>query len=217
MIDDFRYGYFERLFKGVPPDKLPPRERPIYSALQASTLRMEILKVENWDLSRCTGNHPHPYYNLVRFFDPATGLEIARGEQFDSGLMASYRHVSSTEAALPALSDLATYLRTRLGRTLPVEQPQYVMMSGLPFCGESHPCVAFKSQGQIYVLDDGVILYRLDPAAPRISIRDRMQQQAREGTRTLGDLDFDTPAVTLGFEWGTARRIAGEVPKRRHP
>lgn len=211
VIDNFRYAYFERLFRGVAPEKLPPKERPIYNALTANALRVEIIKVENWDLSRCTADRPHPYYNLLRFFDSATGAEIARSEQYDSGLMASYRHISSKES-LPALADLSALLRTRFGRTLPIEQSQYVMMAGLPSCGERHPCIAFKSQGQIYLVDDGNLLYQVDAAAPRISVKDRKQQQAWEGTRSLGVTEVDAPTVTLGFEWGKAKRIAGERP-----
>ncbi|HTG31799.1 MAG TPA: hypothetical protein VLB76_02620 [Thermoanaerobaculia bacterium] len=217
VIDNFRYAYFNRLFRETSLEKLPSREIPIYKALSANALRAEVLKVENWDLSRCTANHPHPYYNLLRFFDPATGVEVARSEQFDTGLMASYRHVSSKEEPLPALGALSTLLRTRFNRTIPVEQPQYVMVAGLPSCGENHPCVAFKSQGQVYLLDDGRILYQIDPTMPRTSVQSRMQQQARAGIQTLGATEFDRPMITLGFEWGMAQRIAGEAPKTRNP
>lgn len=217
VVENFRYAYFNRLFRGNSLEQLPASEIPIYKSLNANALRAEVLKIENWDLNRCTGNHPHPYYRLLRFFDPETGGEVARSEQFDSGLMASYRHVSATEEPLPALGTLSALLRTRFGRTIPVEQPQYVMVAGLPSCGENHPCVAFKSQGQIYLIDDGKVLYQLDPTTPRTSVQSRMQQQARAGVQTLGTSEFDRPMITLGFEWGTAQRIAGENPQMRKP
>lgn len=214
VIDNFRYAYFNRLFGRTSLEKLPSSEAPVYKALNANALRAEVLKVENWDLSRCTSDHPHPYYNLVRLFDPATGAEIARSEQFDTGLMASYRHVSSKEEPLPALGALSTLLHTRFGRALSIEQPQYVMLAGLPSCGENHPCVAFKSQGEVYLLADGKLLYQLDLTAPRVSIQNRMQQQARAGLQTLGTAELDRPMITLGFEWGTAKRVAGETQTR---
>jgi hypothetical protein len=214
IIENFRYAYFDRLFAGKSLESLPERERPIYKALKEGKLRVEVLRVENWDFSRCTGESPSPFYYLLRLFDPATGREVARSKQYGTGHMAIYRHASpESEKPLPALAEVPAVLRSRFSFLLPAEQPQYVMAAGLPHCWDDAPCIAFKSQGKLYLLDGGELLYEIAPGAPRTSIPARRDQQIREGLQPLGVKDIDTPMVTLGFEWARARLVGGQ--KRR--
>jgi hypothetical protein len=78
------------------------------------------------------GESPSPFYYLLRFFDPTTGKEVARGKQYSTGHMAIYRHASSeAEQPLPALAEVPAMLRSRFSLQIPVEQPQYVMAAGL--------------------------------------------------------------------------------------
>jgi hypothetical protein len=214
IIDNFRYAYFDRLFAGKSLESLPERERPLYKALKEGRLRIDILRIENWDFSRCTGEDPSPFYYLLRFFDPATGNEVARSKQFSTGHMGIYRHASETEQPLPDLAKVPAVLRSSFSLAIPVEQPQYVMAAGLPHCWDDRPCIAFKSQGKLYLLDGGELLYEIAPAAPRISILARRDQQARERRlQPLGVTEMDTPLVTLGFEWARAQLVGG--PKIR--
>lgn len=213
IIANFRYAYFDRLFAGKSLDKLPERERPIYKALKEDKLRVDVLRVENWDFSRCTGEAPSPFYYLLRFFDPATGKEVARSKQFSTGFMAIYRHASEAEPLLSDFGQVPAVLRSRFSLAIPVEQPQYVMAAGLPHCWDDRPCIAFKSQGKLFLLDGGELLYEIDPGAPRISILARRDQQIREGLQPLGVQEPDTPLVTLGFEWARARLVAKQKPQ----
>lgn len=214
ILENFRYAYFDRLFAGKSLESLPEGERPIYEALKAGRLRVDVLRIENWDLSRCTGESPTPFYYLLRLFDPQTGKEVARSKQFETGHMAIYRHASSDPRdSLPALAEIPTVLKSRFSRTLPVDQPQYVMAAGLPYCWDDRPCIAFKSQGKLYLLDGGALLYEIDPGAPRISVMARREQQVREGLQPLGLSEMDAPLVSLGFEWARARRVGGQKPQ----
>jgi hypothetical protein len=172
------------------------------------------LRIENWDLSRCTGESPSPFYYLLRFFNPQTGKEVARSKQFETGHMAIYRQASrDEEGSLPALAEVPALLKSRFSRTMPIEQPQYVMAAGLPHCWDDKPCIAFKSQGKLYLLDGGELLYEIDPGAPRTSVTARREQQIREGLRPLGATEWDAPLVSLGFEWARARRLGGQKPQ----
>jgi hypothetical protein len=214
IIENFRYAYFDRLFAGKSLETLPERERPIYGDLKEGRLRVDILRIENWDLSRCTGESPSPFYYLLRFFDPKTGREVARSKQFETGHMGIYRHAFlDNERSLPALAEVPAVLRSRFSRVIPVEQVQYVMAAGLPHCWDDSPCIAFKSQGKLYLLDGGELLYEVDPGAPRTSVMARREQQIREGLQPLGVTEMDAPLVSLGFEWARARRVGGQRPQ----
>jgi hypothetical protein len=214
VIENFRYAYFNRLWEGTPIEKLPARERPIFGALKEARLRIEVLKVENWGTIRCTSHRPLPYYHLLRLFDVSTGREVARSVQFDSGLMGLYRNVSrEVEEALPPLSALPALLETRFARRQAIEQPQYITTDGLPYCRQDVPCIAFRSAGNIYLLDAGELLYEIDGAAPRTSVLNHRREQMRQGLQPLGVTEFEAPVVSLGFEWTKAKLVGGQ--KRR--
>lgn len=214
IVANFKYAYFERLFEGTPWEKLPAREQPVYKALKENQLRVEIVRVENWKLSRCTGVRPVPYLHLLRFFDP-TGREVARSTQHFTGLMGLYQNLSRPAPYLPSLGELETFLQSKFGRTLHAEQAQYVSVSGLPDCADHRPCVAFKSEGTLYLIDGGRLLYEVGPAAPRksvLTLRNEQVAAGLPGLRRLGP-ELDTPMVTLGFEWTQARLVGGQKPQ----
>jgi len=209
VVANFKYAYFDRLFQGIPLEKLPARELPIYNNLKEGRLRVEVVRLENWEPTRCTETSPSPFFYLLRFYDQQ-GKEVARSTQYDTGQMAIYRHVSEVERALPVLANLSAFVRARFGRNLVIEQPQYVVAGGLPYCWNDKPCIAFKSQGKVYVIDGGELLYEVDTAAPRTSIMARREQQRREGLQSLGFTEFDAPMISLGFEWARARLVGGQ-------
>ena len=214
MAANFKYAYFERLFSGVPLEKLPERERTIYKALKENRLRVEAVRVEEWTLSRCSKMVPTPYFFLLRFFDPESGQEVGRSTQNFAGIMGMYSQ-GSTPLEIPALSNVQSILRTRFGRVMRAEQAQYVRVSGLPYCDDHSPCIAFKSGAKIYLLDAGKLLYEVAPDAPRKSVLARRQQAAQEGLRGLTRLGAqgDNPEITLGFEWVVARLVGGSIDR----
>ncbi len=214
MVSNFKYAYFERLFSGIPLEKLPERERTIFKALKEDRLRVEAVRVEDWTLSRCSKMVPTPYFFLLRFFDPENGQEVARSTQNFAGIMGMYRQ-EGKPLELPALSSVASILRTRFGREMRTEQAQYVRVSGLPYCDDHSPCIAFKSEARIYLLDAGKLLYEVAPDAPRKSVLARREQALQEGLRGLTRLGAQSsnPEITLGFEWVAARLVGGKLDR----
>jgi hypothetical protein len=212
IIQNFKYAYFERLFNGTPWERLPSREQPIFKALKENRVRIEVVRVENWSLSRCGSSRPIPFFNLLRLFDPTTGKELARSTQHFTGLMGSYSNVSDRTPGMPGLTQVGAVIRARFGQALPVEEAQYVTVSGLPYCANESPCIAFKAKSKLYLMDGEDLLYEIDAAAPRLSVSAFRQQQGRR-LRSLGDVDLENPLVTVGFEWARARLVGGH--KRR--
>ncbi len=209
ILEDFRHTYFDKLFAAEAGNQIPADELPIYKAQKEQAIEIEIVRVTNWRLSRCTGPLPEPYFHLLRLRDRRTGREVARYTMADTGIMGIYGHVTPlAEEALPGLATLETTLRARLGRTLPVEAPQYVAADGLPYhCDEKLPCVAFRSAGKIYLLDRGELLYEIDPAAPRVSVSE-LRSRSIAAPRALGAHEIEAPLVSLGFEWAQAQLVA---------
>lgn len=214
IVANFKYVYFEKLFDGTPWEKLPAREQPVYKALRENRLRIEIVRVENWGLSRCGRVHAVPYFYLLRFFDQA-GKEVARSTEHVTGHMGVYHSLSGPASPLPPLNEVDGLLRSQFGRALHAEDVQYVSVGGLPYCSDHTPCVAFKSAGTLYLIDDGRLLYEIEPTAPRKSVRALRDERGAAGLAGLSRLgpEFDTPLVTLGFEWARARLIGGQKPE----
>ncbi len=219
IVANFKHAYFERLYEGTPWEKLPAKERPMYQALKEGRLRIEIVRVENWTLHRCTSVNPTPYFNLLRFFDER-GRELGRSSQSFDGHMVLYHSLSKPLPPLPSLGRIAAFLQERFGRTLQPEQAQYVSLDGLPNCKDHRPdvpCVAFKAANKLYVIDGGQLLYEIAPAAPRKSVtafRDERAAAGLAGLTRLGVIEYDAPLVTLGFEWAKARLVGGQKPQQ---
>ena len=212
IVANFKYAYFDRLFEGTPWEGLPSREQPVYRALKENRLRIEIVQVEKWGLSRCASERPIPYLYLLRFFDQS-GSEVARSTQHFTGLMGVYQSFSRQAPYLPSLGDLDSFLRSKFGREMHAEQAQYVSVDGLPDCSDHRPCVAFKSGAMLYLIDGGQLLYEIEPTAPRKSVAAFRAEQAAAGLARLGAIEYDAPMVTLGFEWARARLVGGQKPK----
>jgi hypothetical protein len=215
IVANFKHVYFERLYAGIPWDKLPAKEQPVYKALKEGRLRFDVVRVENWTLYRCTSKQPDQFYNLLRLFDQ-TGREVARSVQSSTGLMVLYRNLPQSQSFLPPLDQVSTFLRARFGRAEQVEQAQYVSLDGLPYCRGHRPdapCVAFKAAGKLYLIDGGRLLYEIVPTAPRQSVTAFRAAQRAAGPPPLGFTEFDAPMVTLGFEWAKARLVGGQKPK----
>ena len=102
--------------------QITAEEQPVYDALKENRLRVQIVRVENWDLSRCGSIRPVPYYNLLRFYDPVSGEEVARSTQHFTGLMGVYHNLSERVPELPSLPNVDALLRLRFQRTLSIQE-----------------------------------------------------------------------------------------------
>jgi hypothetical protein len=220
IVENTDYAIRTHRIQRTPRNQLAPDLRAYLRATTAGTLAAQVVRVENWNLSRCSTLRPVPYYHLVRLYDSAR-REFSRVAMHHTGLWGqsaySDTELTAEEQArfdLLPLQDLQEHLRTALGVTLTPTRAQYVAIEGGPGCYlPTSPCVAFQVAGESYVLFDKRLLYRIDFDQQKSVLARRQEQEAaaRRGELPLiGAQDYETPWLTIGFGWARAQRIAGE-------
>lgn len=208
VVQDFRYVYFEKLFdQGAA--ALEPSERAIYEGLEAGTIQVSVVRVENWGISRCSDRGRTAFFHLVRLHDPE-GQEVARGTILPTGLLGQYGQITEVGArALPELRDLPERVAKFVVEPLKVERARYAAIDGLPLpCGPLLPCAVFEANGSTWILDRSALLFRLGSEASRLSVKDYRTQQAARGLRPLGSTIGERAWITTGFEWRQAELVA---------
>lgn len=218
ILKDFEYTFRQILLAGGANRDVSQMTRRIASTLEAETLRIEILRVENWNPDRCSLQRPKPFYFVLRLFAQEDGAELGRFVLHDSGLWAEFTPLdpvpgfSGNRAGKPLeLAGLRRWLETELGQSFEPEEAQYVAVDALPGCSVQVPCVAFKAEAKIFLLTSAELLYEVDFAASAVPVLEMRRRQIAKGLADLGP-DPRAPMVTLGFVWAPARLIAGEPP-----
>ena len=212
VVEDFLYAYFEILHRDR--SKVEPAELPIYDALKAGALTLEVLRVENWRSTRCHPRRPSPYFHLVRLLDD-TRKQVATGVLHSTGLFSRYGRLSDQATGLEDLDAITDTLKQQFGLEMSVAEPQYVATDGLPLpCLPEVPCVAFRSRENIYLLTRGPLLYEISSTQQRRPLLDHLERLDQKGRELgLGGKEYERPLVTMGMVGTTARRIGGEVPQ----
>jgi hypothetical protein len=209
VIADFRFAYFERLFESIA--EAPEEEQPIYRGLEAGTLTLEVVRVENWSTTRCILDRAVPFFHVVTVLGEE-GRPLSRAALHSSGILSSYSRLSSTyPTGLLRLEVVSDILSHRYGLDLPVQAPQYVALGGMPNdCGPLSPCIAFRSAQSSYILGrSGEALYELPTNGLRRSVQARREEFAGRGL-VLGQKEYRNPWLSVGFEWVQAELIAGQ-------
>lgn len=216
ILEDFEYAFRSTLVGNTPASELPEGVADVYRALERGTLDIEILRVENWGLSRCGGGKLKPFSHLLRLRERESGREIGRITVHDSGLWGQFRPIPESaeghaSLTIPPLADFQGFLSRQFGFRQPVQKIQYVAADGLSHCSPVVPCVAFQAQGKVYLVDAGRLLYEVKLADGLVSVTEH-RSRAR-GPRTLAP-DLEAPLVSVGFAWAQARRVAGQLEDR---
>lgn len=209
IFEDFEHTVLHRLFSSS--RDLSDREASFRSSLMAGEISYELHRVENWSPGRCTDNRPILAYHLLRLRD-RQGSEIARAALHLSGVFSQFAFVEPRVHAVPELSGIGETIEEHHGLDLRIDRPQYVKISGLPQeCSPVMPCVAFRSGGDVYLLDHGMRLFRVPRGAAVLSVME-LKERDRGILRPVNLERENRPWVTVGFEWREAQLVAGELP-----
>ena len=212
--EDFEYAFHTILVRQTPPEDLPEELRGVYQALAKDNLDIEILRVENWSTSRCGSDKLKPFYHLLRLYDRNSRREIGRMTVNDSGLWSQFRSFPASASghwsqSIPRLDTLAEFLRRELGFRHNIQHAQYVTADGLSECSPVTPCIAFQSQGRVYLVAGNSMLYELGRESDIVSVSDLRSSMGRQ-LRQL-EPEYEAPMISIGFAWVKARRIAGKA------
>jgi hypothetical protein len=195
-----------------------PNESQVMAALSAGKVTFQVMRIENWTVTRCRKEQKRDFYNLVRVFEPGVGgTELTRAVINDSGLLVTWNNlpasvpgpVASQSRTLRPAAAVIAELNSALG--LAAVDPEYVVTSGSPpltSCGFTHPCLAFHNAGLSYVLFDDQI-FEVSASDRRLAVAKNLGlgiAQAEE--RLLPSLAPDESLVSLG---GPAVAIARQV------
>lgn len=203
VVEDFAYA-FRALISGeeASPTR-PPEEALIERGLANGSLGFEIVRVENWMLSRCSLRRAKPFYHLVRVF--SNHREVGRAALLASGLWARFRtYPEGSGVPLPNLDQAALRLAERLDSGQFSEQPQWVALDGLRGCGPLDPCLAVGTASRFVLETPDGSLFEIARDGAWLSVSD-WRQEARTSLRPLEPPD--EPLVSIGFAWARARPI----------
>lgn len=203
VLEDFAYAFRTLITDREESAPRPPEEQVILEGLAAGSLRFEVLRVDNWMLSRCSLHRIKPLYFVVRVFGGRR--ELGRAALLASGLWARFRtYPEGSAQPLPHLHEVAARLQKDLGSEPLVQTPQWVALDGLPGCGPLDPCVAVATASRIAVASGDGSRFEIAMDRPWLSVSD-WRRQARTQLQPLAP--GDEPLVSVGFAWGRARRI----------
>lgn len=216
VVQNFLYQFHEIW---PPAAELLKAEQPLALAIRKGDIRFEVLRVDNWSLTRCSPDEEKTFYFLLRIFDPS-GIELARAAVSESGLWARSAYATAAEqtqpisqqlARLPSPEAAARGLRERF-RIDGLSSPQYVTTTGGNLhCPATAPCLAVRSGESVYILRDQE-LFEIPGKGRRARFDTRAGALAEVSSRKLHEmadsLGPEERVVALGAEvYAVARRV----------
>jgi len=175
VLADLRYGYL-KLWTGNDLSDDPPEAGLVYQGLQDGVLKFTVDRVQNWSLGRCMATRRERFDYLVRIFLADGVTEVARATVDEAGFVASweFRPADKTtcevwESLLRPPSETRAAIRKELG--ILASDGQLVQTSGTLRCDALEPCVAFRSEGRILLVDKRGDLWEVRDEAQRFSRR----------------------------------------------
>ena len=183
VVRDYLYQYWS-LIKGMDAKNWQPNEARVMGDLSSGKVTFQVLRVENWTVSRCHEDQKRDFYNLVRVFEPA-GTEVARAVINDSGLLTTWNNlpamvpgaVASQSRALPPAATAMAQLNSEFG--LDGVDPEYVATFGTLNCVLTHPCLAFHQSGLSYVAF-GNQIFEVSASEPMLTMGKEVGSPAEE-------------------------------------
>ncbi|HEY6321513.1 MAG TPA: hypothetical protein VJA16_08150 [Thermoanaerobaculia bacterium] len=176
--------------------------------LSSGRVTYQVVRIENWTITRCRKEQKRDFYNLVRVFEP-DGIEVTRAVVNDSGLMTTWNNmpadvpgpVASQSRALPPATAAMAQLNSEFG--LNGVEPEYVATGGTIDCLPTHPCLAFHQAGLSYVAF-GDEIFEVSAGGARLTLGKEVGSPAEEATLRL--LTPDERLMSLGGKRFTVGR-----------
>ncbi len=218
VIADYLYQYQE-MWNDTPPSQVFEEEKDVLAGVKQGTLRFEIVRVENWTPMRCTRHNKKTEFDfMLRIFESATGIELARTALDDAGYIAMSANATAQERSQPvsqqrqSLKSLAEGLRL-LEQEFGVrgDAPQYVYTWGVGGlrCQTVAPCIAFRDGDKTYLLNYRGEWFTI-PAQRRRLFQDQELATSESRDRLLQSLAPEERLISLG---GQEYAIAHEVKR----
>ena len=151
VVQDFLYQYRSFHYERADPNKLLAGELPLLNGILSSTVTFSVQKVANWTDLHCGREQRRDFFYLIRAFDAASGVELARATLNVSGLSSMRRNATSA-FPFPPLPDPAVAMQeVAAAYGITGDSPQYVTTLGTIFCDFTAPCLAFRKGADAYI------------------------------------------------------------------
>ncbi len=207
VVQDYVYQY-RSVINGINPKARQPSEARVLDDLASGKITYQVLRIENWTVSRCHKQQKRDFYQLVRVFEPG-GTEVTRAVINDSGLLTTWNNLpASAPGPVPALSRTlppASAAMAELNGQLGIqgENPEYIAAGGSLNCLLTHPCLAFRKAELAYISTGGQ-LYEVSASGPQLTLGKDVGAPAEESLlRGLGPTER---LVSLGGKRFTIAR-----------
>ncbi|HEV2722598.1 MAG TPA: hypothetical protein VG323_21425 [Thermoanaerobaculia bacterium] len=208
VIADFTQQAQDKLNKPVAPF-LRAGQNALQQAMEQGALHIAVVREANWRNHRCVQYRSGETVFLLRLYDTAKGVEVARATIEESGLMNGIMYPLDRTAPvwskpLMTLAEGEGLLNATFGKVVDV---QYAMSDGTIGCDEWLPCVSGRIAGRDggYAVVSFKGIYTFDTESRRVdqrpsTVKDKASLQAsmqsfekllrslgpREGLTTVG-------------------------------
>lgn len=172
--EDFIYQY-NYLRSHQTPSSMTDSQKKVLGLIKSGGLDIAVARVENWRGSRCLAPRENDAMYLLRLYDRASRMEVARAWLEENGMLGAtaYREPGVDpgwwNVSVASRADALTKTEKKVG--LHLTDAQYVTTYGTIECDVLLPCVAMRAAatGATYVVDDRARIFEVPPAAKRYS------------------------------------------------
>jgi hypothetical protein len=215
FINDFEYHYLN-IWQDTSYEQLPVDQRALYQGIISHNLTYEVLRVENWEYSRCEEERPSRRYGLVRAYSENGSYEIARFAIAETGLASMFQTVDPAapqstialwQGLIIPLDEAVEIVAIQYGLSL--FNPEYISPVGSLRCDEGLPCIGLRSPAPVedyYILKRNLRgayeLWVIPHDAPRYSLSQMRNKGFRDGilrslseTRQLANIGYDCSVI----------------------
>lgn len=149
-------------------------QQQVREAIDLRTLQIGVVREANWHTARCSQSRSREWIYLLRLFDTARGIEIARAIMEENGLLNAIAYPQDRtnpiwSRPISTLPEAESALNRAVGRVFDL---QYISSYGSLGCPDLMPCVAGRIAGRDgYAVLAPRGIYTFDAASRRIDRR----------------------------------------------
>jgi hypothetical protein len=215
VLEDLRYAYL-KIMADNDFSKLPPEAELVYDGLQSGELKLTVIRVEDWSLTRCQRHRPNAFDYLVRIYLEDGKTEVARAIVKEDGLLGAWHYRPADEETrgrwlevLRSPEQARAEVAAKLG--VHASEGQLVHLSGTLSCPLLEPCVALrgeKGKGAYVVNREGEVFRVGEERFSRI----QATHPATRSTAAEGRWEGPERLVSIGDDFAVARRVGQIAP-----
>ncbi len=208
VVEDYRYQILSRWSHSAP-SELSDAQRALMDGLERDTLAIDVERVQNWSLRRCSDAGAGDSYHLLRIFDRASGKEIARAALQESGVLEQTGFPGAADGPIADLNTVAKKVSEAVGA--PAQSPVYVTSTGTLRCDVLMPCVAVRSQSSVFLVAPEGEMFEIPAQRRLLSFKNDLGNEQKRNAKQKELAPRGEVVTSLGGDQFVVARRHGRI------